>query len=169
LTEVAVIVPCYNEADRLQYDAFIEFVREYRNITFIFVNDGSTDQTAQLLKELIEREQSHFALIELERNQGKAEAVRQGVLNAIAAGARYVGYWDADSATPLTAIPDFLEQLKRNSRLLLVIGARAKLLGRKIIRKKPTLSGSNFCDFSFHHFAITGLRYPVRSKVLRDK
>jgi glycosyltransferase involved in cell wall biosynthesis len=114
----------------------MEFVRAYQNITFIFVDDGSTDQTAQLLKELVERERSHFSLIELGQNQGKAEAVRQGILKAIAADARYVGYWDADLATPLTAIPDFVEQLKRNSDLLLVMGARVQLLGRKIIRKK---------------------------------
>jgi dolichyl-phosphate beta-glucosyltransferase len=87
------------------------------------------------LEKLIGKRESHFRLIELEKDQGKAEAVRQGILNAISSGARYVGYWDADLATPLSAIPDFLDQMKRQTDLLMVVGARVQLLGRKIVRK----------------------------------
>jgi len=135
LAEAAITVPCYNEADRLRCDAFVDFVREHREVMFIFVDDGSTDDTAQLLKSMAKSEANNIRLITFETNHGKAEAVRQGTLSAIAAGARYVGYWDADLATPLNPILEFIAELKKKSELLLVMGARVQLLGRSIVRK----------------------------------
>ena len=78
LSEIAITVPCYNEADRLKCEAFIEFVRRYRHVMFIFVDDGSTDGTGQLLRKMSEIEVDNFRVISLEKNLGKAEAVRQG-------------------------------------------------------------------------------------------
>jgi dolichyl-phosphate beta-glucosyltransferase len=157
LAEVAITVPCYNEADRLQCDAFINFVRHHRNVMFVFVNDGSTDNTAQLLKSMSEREANNIRLITLKKNGGKAEAVRQGTLSAIAAGARYVGYWDADLATPLNPILEFVAELKKNSNLLLVMGARVQLLGRTILRKPYR----HYLGRIFATFASVVLRVPV--------
>jgi dolichyl-phosphate beta-glucosyltransferase len=136
LAEAVVTVPCYNEADRLKSAIFIEFVREHREIMFIFVDDGSTDNTGQLLKSMSESEAANIRFITLETNRGKAEAVRQGTLSGIASGAKYVGYWDADLATPLKSILEFLAELKKNSHLLLVMGARVQLLGRTILRNR---------------------------------
>jgi dolichyl-phosphate beta-glucosyltransferase len=136
LAEAAVTIPCYNEADRLKCDAFVDFVREHREVMFIFVDDGSTDETAQLLKSMSVSEAANIRFITLKTNSGKAEAVRQGTLSAIAYGAKYVGYWDADLATPLKAILEFLAELKNNSHLLLVMGARVQLLGRTILRNR---------------------------------
>jgi glycosyltransferase involved in cell wall biosynthesis len=136
LAEAAVTIPCYNEADRLKCDAFVDFVRQHRDVVFIFVNDGSTDNTAQLLKSMCKNEPNNIRFITCETNQGKAEAVRLGTLSAIASGAKYVGYWDADLATPLKAILEFLAELKKNSHLLLVMGARVQLLGRTILRNR---------------------------------
>jgi len=136
LAEVAITVPCYNEADRLKCDAFVDFVRQHRDVVFIFVDDGSTDGTAHLLKSIARSEPNNVQLITLETNRGKAEAVRQGTLSAIAAGASYVGYWDADLATPLHAVMEFVGELKKKSDLLLVMGARVQLLGRTIVRKR---------------------------------
>ena len=136
LAEAAITVPCYNEADRLQCDVFIDFVRKHRDVMFIFVDDGSTDNTAQLLKSMSESEAKNIRFMTLETNRGKAEAVRQGTLSAIASGARYVGYWDADLATPLNPILEFLAELKKRSDLLLVMGARVQLLGRTILRNR---------------------------------
>lgn len=136
MIEAAVTIPCYNEADRLKCDAFVDFVRQHRDVVFIFVDDGSTDGTAHLLKSIARSEPNNVQLITLETNRGKAEAVRQGTLSAIAAGARYVGYWDADLATPLDPILEFVAELKKKSDLLLVMGARVQLLGRTIVRKR---------------------------------
>jgi dolichyl-phosphate beta-glucosyltransferase len=136
LAQTAVTIPCYNEADRLKCDVFIDFVREHREVMFIFVDDGSTDETAQLLQSMSKSEANSIRFITLKTNCGKAEAVRQGILSAIASGAKYVGYWDADLATPLSPILEFIAELKKNSHLLLVMGARVKLLGRTILRNR---------------------------------
>jgi len=47
----------------------------------------------------------------------------------------FAGFWDADLATPLEAIPGFIETMEANSRLQLVMGARVRLMGRRIKRK----------------------------------
>ena len=50
-------------------------------------------------------------------------------------GCRFVGYWDADLATPLEVAIDFLDFLREHPRHEVVIGSRVKLLGRSIDRK----------------------------------
>lgn len=136
MIEAAVTIPCYNEADRLRSAPFVELVRAHRDVLFIFVDDGSTDNTGQLLQSMAQSEPNNIRFITFENNRGKAEAVRQGTLSAMDAGARYVGYWDADLATPLNPILEFVAELKKNTHLLLVMGARVQLLGRTILRNR---------------------------------
>jgi hypothetical protein len=47
----------------------------------------------------------------------------------------YVGFWDADLATPLDTIPQFVDFAESRRELSMVVGARVKLLGREIQRK----------------------------------
>ena len=60
--------------------------------------------------------------------------MRLGVLRACGQGVAYVGFWDADLATPLGAVLDFRRLLVERPELETVIGARVKLLGRNIER-----------------------------------
>lgn len=66
-------------------------------------------------------------------NAGKGEAVRNGMLFALA-GSDFVGFWDADLATPLEAIGDLRRPLERDPSLAMVFGSRVSLLGREIAR-----------------------------------
>ena len=143
-----VIVPCYNEEGRLKAGAFREFVHENPSILFVFVNDGSTDGTRELLDSLSIQDDEHFEVLHLERNRGKAKAVRRGMLRAIQLNATYAGYWDADLATPLSAIRDFVEHLDSHPALEIVLGARVRLLGRHIVRRPIRhYSGRVFATF----------------------
>ena len=133
-----VIVPCYNEATRLQIDSFVRFLRDPSSagIQILFVNDGSRDATLSILQTLRSRFPERIRVLDKQPNGGKAEAVRQGMLHAIAAGTcEMTGFWDADLATPLAQIPDLATVMQRNSGLTMVFGARVRLLGRAIHRQ----------------------------------
>ncbi len=134
-SETIIVVPCYNEAERLPVGEFDAFAASEPTVCFILVNDGSRDQTLGILRELEARNPERFQVLDQQPNRGKAEAVRVGMLRAFDRGARYVGYWDADLATPLAEIPRFVSTLDQRAELEIVIGARVKLLGRQIERK----------------------------------
>ena len=124
---VTVVVPCYNEEKRLDVAAFRGF-SDFNGADFLFVNDGSTDGTLDLLRS------SNLNVLDLEHNSGKAEAVRRGIVQAMADGADVVGFWDADLATPLDEIPAFLDIFASRPNIEMVLGARVRLLGRDIQR-----------------------------------
>lgn len=133
MSRTAIVVPCYNEALRLDVGAFTEFART-RLAHLVLVNDGSTDATSSVLDE-VAAGASNVTVLELPRNCGKAEAVRRGMLDALAMGVDHVGFWDADLATPFGALPAFIDRLRASPRLDAVIGSRVRLLGRTIERR----------------------------------
>jgi glycosyltransferase involved in cell wall biosynthesis len=135
MPQAIIVVPCFNETRRFDSRAFREFARRNQHIGFVFVNDGSTDRTLEMLEDLCAWDRDCFAIHDLPRNQGKAEAVRQGLLCAHAAEPAYVGYWDADLATPLAAIPTFCSLLDSRPDIEMVFGARVSLLGRSVERQ----------------------------------
>lgn len=132
---LTIVVPCFNEAARLDRQAFLSFVAENESVRFLFVNDGSTDRTGDLLQELSREAPGRLEGLTLVRNSGKAEAVRQGVLAALDQRPDFIGYWDADLATPLSAIPPLLEVLLSVPSAQMVLGSRVRLLGRTIERR----------------------------------
>ena len=130
-------MPCYNEADRLDSDAFAAFAEAHADVRFLFVDDGSTDATRDVLATLVARCPERLEALSLPQNGGKAEAVRQGFLRAFAESPApdAVAFWDADLATPLADVPAFAEVLAGRERLLAVFGSRVNLLGRDVKRK----------------------------------
>jgi glycosyltransferase involved in cell wall biosynthesis len=100
----------------------------------VFVDDGSADGTRRILEELAARLSDRASVVALEKNSGKAEAVRRGVNRALERQPSYVGFWDADLATPLDVIRKFSGLLDANPQRQMVMGARVQLLGRHIER-----------------------------------
>lgn len=140
-----IVVPCYNEADRLDKDVFLKTLAGAPDMSFVFVNDGSTDATLRLLLKLQLANPNQIEVINLRLNSGKAEAVRMGLQHACRIGADVVGYWDADLATPLDAISDFEVVLDRFKDVTVVFGARRQLLGHRIRRKMSRRVVSRIC------------------------
>lgn len=130
-----VVVPCYNEAGRLQPQRFSEFLAQDHPVNFLFVNDGSRDETLRLLELLRAKYPDRISVVDKQPNGGKAEAVRSGMLAAINNHAAVTGYWDADLATPLEVIPQLLARLADDPKLQMVFGSRVRLLGHAIHRK----------------------------------
>jgi glycosyltransferase involved in cell wall biosynthesis len=131
---VWIVVPCYDEEKRLDTAAFEDYLHSHADTGFIFVNDGSNDGTLHVLSGIRDRIPSRVQVIDQQPNQGKAEAVRIGMLQALDGGAAYAGYFDADLATPLEALEELIETLDTMSHIDIVVGARVALLGREIER-----------------------------------
>ena len=132
--ETVVVVPCLNEAQRLDVAAYSDFLGRCSEIVLLFVDDGSTDDTPLVLERLRQLHPRQVCTLRLGANVGKAEAVRRGVQVALRRGPANIGYWDADLATPLDAIPIFCNVLRARPEVQLVMGSRVALLGRKIRR-----------------------------------
>jgi len=134
MQSVVVVVPCYNEADRLDLTAFRESIAREPQLTYLFVDDGSTDRTTDMLTAFAAEHPDRIQLLRLESNSGKAEAVRRGIHYSADHSADLIGYWDADLATPLTAIPSFVNAFAEPA-VTLIMGSRVQLLGRNVHRK----------------------------------
>jgi len=127
-----VVVPCFNEENRLDEQAFLELV-EPGDIRLLFVNDGSTDHTGTLLEKMGQRDGA-IVVLDLPHNRGKAEAVRLGLLQAVASGASITGYFDADLATPCSELLRMIRTLEARPDLMAVFGSRVARLGSHIGR-----------------------------------
>ena len=133
MAKCTVIIPCYNKETRLDQAAFASFMTRHPAISFLFVNDGSSDATGDILRSLCaDRANAHY--LELDRNSGKAEAVRAGMLHAAADpdSGDFIGFWDADLSTSLDEIPVFLEYATPGT--LMISGCRLRRLGGEIER-----------------------------------
>lgn len=141
-----IVVPCFNEEQRLNPFAFHRFLADSRLCRILFVNDGSQDGTLEILHRLAAAcEPGLVEVLDLDQNGGKAEAVRQGMLQALSSGAELIGFWDADLATPLDAVMDFVHVFDRHKDIQIVVGSRIPLLGHTIERNsKRNLLGHCF-------------------------
>jgi glycosyltransferase involved in cell wall biosynthesis len=134
MAKTGIVVPCWNEAQRLDAEGFLSFGEGHPAIRFFLVNDGSTDRTLEILRGIERAAPESFRVLDERPNRGKAEAVRRGMNAAFREGVDYAGYWDADLATPLEEIPRFLEILETQPQLEVLLGSRVQLLGRSIER-----------------------------------
>lgn len=133
--QLTLVVPCFNETDRLDLAAFARFLSDVPQARVLFVDDGSSDGTRQMLEGFAANWSARASVLAQTENRGKAEAVRRGMLQACQGEIDLVGFWDADLATPLDAVLDLMGVLSRRTDIDWVLGARVQLLGRDIRRR----------------------------------
>jgi glycosyltransferase involved in cell wall biosynthesis len=131
---LALVVPCYREADRLVPEEFLGFLDSTAETRLLFVDDGSPDDTPQVLRALAATRPERIGVLALPKNVGKGEAVRLGLLRAMESGPDLVGFWDADLATPLDLVEEFRTTLEARPHVSWVLGSRWRGLGRDIKR-----------------------------------
>jgi glucosyltransferase len=114
MEKLSVIVPCYNEVENVA-DFYTELMKnsdffKENDIepSVIYVDDGSSDGTAQAVKELIGRD-SRVHLLSFSRNFGKEAAIYAGLQNA---DGNYVVFMDADLQDPPSLLPEMFGYIK---------------------------------------------------------
>jgi dolichyl-phosphate beta-glucosyltransferase len=109
---LSIIIPAYNEAARLgkTLRAVVDYLRENSpQAEVIVVDDGSSDQTAELAREALRDSGGlRTSVISYKSNLGKGRAVRLGLL---AARGEVALFSDADLSTPITETPKLVEPI----------------------------------------------------------
>ncbi|WBL23131.1 response regulator [Zunongwangia sp. HRR-M8] len=132
---VGVVIPCYNEEDRLLSKEFTDFVEGHSGYHLCFVNDGSKDNTLKVLKDLRKGREDYITVYDCEKNGGKAEAVRLGMLHmAEYTDLDYIGFLDADLSTDLTDFDDLVKTIE-NYNFKIVSGSRISRMGADIAKE----------------------------------
>ena len=133
-----LVVPCFNEADRWSEDYWADMV-EQTNARYVFVDDGSSDETATLLADFANGHNATF--VRLATNGGKAEAVRQGWLEILKTQqineVTALGFLDADgafSAQDVSTLIDLTNAPKESHSPDAWWSSRVALAGRNIQR-----------------------------------
>lgn len=130
--DLSVIIPAYNEEDNIKNGAakrVLEYLKKQKySWEVVFVDDGSSDNTANLLESFSKKEKN----IRVIKNphQGKAATVTTGML---AGFGKIILFTDMDQATPLNQIEKFFPYFKEGFDI--VIGSRKGRQGAPIIRK----------------------------------
>ena len=131
---LAIVIPCYNEANRLPVMSYKSFLNKARDVSIFFINDGSSDETGHQIHEMVMEFNEHVHLISLKKNKGKGNAVFEGfhfVLNNH--DFKKIAFLDADLATSLEEcyqLTDYVE-----GKISLVFGSRILKLDNNIKRK----------------------------------
>lgn len=138
MTKVTIVLPMYNEEDNapLMLDHLSLVRKKIKvDINILAVNDGSTDKTEEVLKDL-EKAYSYLQIISYPKNQGLGGALRTGISEAVKKGADTLLFMDADLTHNGMDIPKFLEKIEAGYDL--VLGSRyvpgGKMVGVPFLR-----------------------------------
>lgn len=133
--EVLIVIPCYNEYERLNTSQYTKELDRNKSISILFVDDGSNDNTPHRFKELKDIFPHRVHFLVKEKNEGKAAAIYDGVRYALENYRyEYLGYIDADLAVSIDEIMTLSVVLQQENKDF-IFGSRWKRIGSKIERK----------------------------------
>ncbi len=134
-TEICIVIPCYNEEQRFPIAEYETFLSKNPTIIICFVNDGSTDQTQDVLLKLKQKFNTKVDIVSYKKNVGKAEAVRIGFTYCNETfNHNTIAYLDADLATSLEECVELSSYI--NSNISFVFGSRIMKIGSVIERNQ---------------------------------
>ena len=112
MKKITVIVPCYNEEEALHYYyqemARVMTLMNTYDFELLFINDGSRDQTLDIIKELANKDK-RIKYISFSRNFGKEAAMYAGFENSTG---DYVCLMDADLQDPPKLLPEMVKAIE---------------------------------------------------------
>jgi dolichyl-phosphate beta-glucosyltransferase len=133
MQKTCIVIPCFNEELRLNVIQLKKDISQYEYY-ILFVNDGSSDNTINILFELQKTDNQKIEIFDLKNNNGKAEAIRKGMLKAKEwQSFDIIGFLDADLATPISEVQNIVKFI--SDPIVFAFGSRVKIIGAKILRK----------------------------------
>jgi len=133
--EICIVIPCYNEEKGLDKDSYFNFINNHSNVLLCFVNDGSTDNTSNILANFQEIHPKNVTIINCLKNVGKAEAIRTAVTECNNKyNYKYIAYLDADLATSLEECESLASYFSNSIQF--VFGSRIMKVGSTIKRSQ---------------------------------
>ncbi len=131
-----IVIPCYNEASRLPLASYRLFLKQDTDTHILFSNDGSNDKTVSVLENIKRVFPSQVSIYNLEKNSGKAQAVREAALFCFGnfTGFETIGYLDADLSTSLEEYVSISKNIKED--IVCAFGSRILKIDNHIDRKK---------------------------------
>jgi len=139
MQKTCIVIPCFNEGRRFRSKSFLDFAATHPGVFFLLIDDGSSDNTRDVLVDLKSENAVQFNFFVQQQNLGKGEAVREGILKSLEwQKFDYVGYFDADLATPLIEIEWLLHHMEQHPHPEMTFGSRqrngANIIERKTVR-----------------------------------
>lgn len=130
-----IAVPCFNEEFRIDLEYWKEIIRRESQISWCFIDDGSSDNTFSKLSELTIF--PNCSVIKLERNHGKGNAIRKGLIEIAANNEqlKFLGYIDSDGAFTIDDVSNLICFSSKNPQFDAVFSSRVSLAGRNVDRK----------------------------------
>ena len=126
---VSVLIPCFNEADNLNTSIPHLLNMDYPNYELIFINDGSRDNTLQIIRDWAL--QAEKIVVLTQENGGKASAMNLGLRYA---RGKYIVGIDGDSILDYNALAYMVQTLERDETL-------GGLTGNPRVRNRSTVLG----------------------------
>lgn len=153
---ISIVIPVYNEEKRIEtflMDVVSFLVGQTYSYEVIIVNDGSIDTTVKLAGKVLEQYiPDKFRILELEKNQGKGAAVKNGML---AAQGEYVLFVDADGSTAIEEINNFIPLFRPEFDIYIAVRTKKHFapfkrvfFGRGYIKLTRFLLGITVSDFT---------------------
>jgi glycosyltransferase involved in cell wall biosynthesis len=152
-----IIIPCYNESDRLDINSFLDYAADNKHNILCFVNDGSSDATRSTLAKIKDYQHDNVRIYNVEENCGKAKAVQLGALHLYNdTRVNTIGFIDADLSTDFKDYDQLIFKMKCHKSLQVIYGSRAENGENNI--KRDVVRGLISKIIRFIIFTITRLK-----------
>jgi glycosyltransferase involved in cell wall biosynthesis len=114
--KISVVIPVYNEVESVEqlYKELIKVLSSFDSYQIIFVDDGSSDGSVNVIKKIVEND-INTKIIQFHRNYGKSAALGEGFKNA---DGEYIVTMDADLQDDPKEVPNLIAKLEEGFDLV---------------------------------------------------
>ena len=144
MTAWSIVLPMYQEADRIAHTVRVLAGSPLAAAELLFVDDGSTDGTVDVLRAALAQTTLTARVLRLPRNLGKGSAVRTGVL---AAAGDVIAFLDADLSSPPEAVVEVCRAVESGAQV--AIASRGHETSELVVRQPGSreAAGKSFNRF----------------------